>query len=161
MGRNPVEPLIPGLLSTDGVKAAVSSSPTVNAPKDANETASRRHILPKNLRRAISQLSDGELDELFEAAFDEAKRRGRLPPSVGSEIPSSATRPPELMTRRLPPTGKRRRVDIAEVSLTRGQVNAIRAAFKAGITPSRIAQQFGVSRSRMCAKHWRLIHRSE
>jgi hypothetical protein len=38
-------------------------------------------------------------------------------------------------------------VDIAEVSLTRGQVNAIRASFKAGITPSRIARQFGVSQS--------------
>ena len=34
---------------------------------------------------------------------------------------------------------QRRPVDIAEVSLTRGQVNAVRAAFKAGITPSRIA----------------------
>ncbi len=33
------------------------------------------------------------------------------------------------------------------VSLTRGQVNAVRAAFKAGITPSRIARQFGLSQS--------------
>jgi len=38
-------------------------------------------------------------------------------------------------------------VDIAEVSLTRGQVNAVRAAFKAGITPTRIARQFGISQS--------------
>jgi predicted DNA-binding protein (UPF0251 family) len=38
-------------------------------------------------------------------------------------------------------------VDIAEVSLTRGQLNAVRAAFKAGITPSRIARQFGISQS--------------
>jgi DNA invertase Pin-like site-specific DNA recombinase len=31
--------------------------------------------------------------------------------------------------------------------LTRGQVNAVRAAFKAGIKPSRIARQFGISQS--------------
>ena len=96
MGRDPAEPSIPGLLSTDGVKAAVPSSPTVGPAKETTETASQRHVLPKNLRHAISQLSDGELDALFEAAFDEAKRRGRLPPSVRTEIPSSALRPQEI-----------------------------------------------------------------
>ena len=147
MGRDPAEPAIPGLFSTDGAKAAVPPSPTVNAAKEATEASSQRHVLPKNLRHAITQLSDGELDELFEAAFDEAKRRGRLSPSVRTEMPSSALRPSESTTKRLPPADKRRRVDIAEVSLTRGQVNAIRASFKAGITPSRIARQFGVSQS--------------
>jgi predicted DNA-binding protein (UPF0251 family) len=147
MGRDPDEPAIPGLLSTDGVKAAVPSSPTVGATKEATETASQRHVLPKNLRHAVSQLSDGELDELFEAAFDEAKRRGRLPRSVSTAMMPSPPRPSELRTRRSPPTEKRRQADIAEVPLTRGQVNAIRASFKAGITPSRIARQFGVSQS--------------
>jgi hypothetical protein len=147
MGRDLAEPAIPGLLSTDGVKAAVSSLPTVDTAKEATEAASQRHILPKNLRHALTQLSDGELDELFEAAFHEANRRGRSLPSVRTETPSSALRPPALTTKRLPQTDKRRRVDLAEVSLTRGQVNAIRASFKAGITPSRIARQFGVSQS--------------
>jgi hypothetical protein len=146
MGRDPAEPAIPGLLSTDGVKAAVPSSATVDAAKEATEAASQRHILPKNLRHAITQLSDGEVDELFEAAFDEAKRRGRLPRGVSPDTAPSPLPPSELTTKRLPPTAKRR-VDIAEVSLTRGQVNAIRASFKAGITPSRIARQFGVSQS--------------
>jgi DNA-binding transcriptional regulator LsrR (DeoR family) len=31
--------------------------------------------------------------------------------------------------------------------LTRGQVNAVHAAFKAGIKPSVIARQFGISQS--------------
>jgi DNA-binding transcriptional regulator LsrR (DeoR family) len=31
--------------------------------------------------------------------------------------------------------------------LTRGQINAVRAVFKAGIKPSRIARQFGLSQS--------------
>jgi predicted DNA-binding protein (UPF0251 family) len=148
MGRDPAEPAIPGLLSTDGVKAAVPSTPTVDAAKEATEAASQRHVLPKNLRHAISQLSDGELDELFEAAFNEAKRRGRLSKSFKTtDVTPSALRPSEMTTKRSPPTAKRRQVEIAEVTLTRGQVNAIRASFKAGITPSRIARQFGVSQS--------------
>jgi DNA invertase Pin-like site-specific DNA recombinase len=38
-------------------------------------------------------------------------------------------------------------VEAAAVSLTRGQINAVRAAFKAGIKPSLIARQFGISQS--------------
>jgi hypothetical protein len=147
MGRDPAEPAISDLFSTDGVKAAVPSSPTVDAAKAATEAASQRHVLPMNLRHAISQLSDGELDELFEAAFDEAKRRGRLPQSARTDMTPSALRPSELTTKRLAPTGKRRQADIAEVPLTRGQLSAVRAAFKAGITPSRIARQFGISQT--------------
>ena len=93
MGSDPAEPVIPGLLSTDGVKAAVPSSPTVDATKEATETVPQRHILPKNLRHALTQLSDRELDELFEAAFDEAKRRGRLPQSVRTDAPTPCSRP--------------------------------------------------------------------
>ena len=37
--------------------------------------------------------------------------------------------------------------EVAKVSLTRGQVNAVRAALKAGIKPSQIARQFGISQS--------------
>jgi DNA invertase Pin-like site-specific DNA recombinase len=33
------------------------------------------------------------------------------------------------------------------LSLTRGQINAVRAAFKAGIKASLIARQFGISQS--------------
>jgi hypothetical protein len=115
--------------------------------KEATEPASQRHVLPKNLRHAISQLGDRELDELFEAAFDEAKRRGRLPRSARTDVTPSALRSSELTTKRLAPTDKRRKAEIAEIPLTRGQMNAIRASFKAGITPSRIARQFGVSQS--------------
>jgi uncharacterized protein (DUF433 family) len=40
---------------------------------------------------------------------------------------------------------RQRQVGVAAAALTKGQVNAVRAAFKAGVTPSRIAQQFGLS----------------
>jgi hypothetical protein len=148
MGRDLAEPAISDLFSTDGVKAAVPSSPTVDAAKAAtDETSPQRHILPKNLRHAVKQLNDGELDELFEVAFDEAKRRGRLPRSIAADWTPSSRRQPDLVTKRSLPTDKRTQTDNAELQLTRGQVSAIRAAFKAGITPSQIARHFRVSQS--------------
>jgi transposase-like protein len=39
------------------------------------------------------------------------------------------------------------RVQAVAVHLTQGKLNAVRAAFKAGVTPSRIARQFGISQS--------------
>jgi hypothetical protein len=76
------------------------------------------------------QLNDGELDELLEATFDEAMRRGRLPLSVGTDSTPSFRRPSDLVTKRSPPTHKRGQADIDEVPLTRSQLNAVRAAFK-------------------------------
>ena len=40
--------------------------------------------------------------------------------------------------------GKR---ETGAVSLPQGKLNAVRAAFKAGLTPARIAREFGISRS--------------
>ena len=143
MGRDPAEQPTPDLFSTGSVRDA-SPPPKPRPTEPAADTSSQRHVLPKNLRHAVKQLSDGELDELFEVAFDETKRRGRLPWSIGAESTSSR-RPPDLLTKRK--AVRQRKADITEVLLTRGQVNAVRAAFKAGITPSRIARQFGISQS--------------
>jgi len=78
-----------------------------------------------------------------EVVISHVKRHSR-PWSIGAESKSSR-RPPDLLTKRK--AVRQRKVDITEVLLTRGQVNAVRAAFKAGITPSRIARQFGISQS--------------
>jgi hypothetical protein len=97
----------------------------------------QRHVLPKNLRKAVKHLSDGELDLLHAALLEEMERRGRLPPS-------------DQTTNRSPRADKSshgRQEETATVSLTRGQVNAVRAALKAGIKPSVIARQFGLSQS--------------
>jgi hypothetical protein len=88
--------------------------------------SSRRHVLPSNLDAAIKQLGDEELDRLFSAVVAEQKRRGKRLSNFDER-----TRPNEPS----PPT------------LTKGQVNAVRAAFKAGVTPSRIARQFGLSQA--------------
>jgi hypothetical protein len=146
MGRDPAEQATSNLFSTNTVRDA---SPSPTKPISAAKTFPQRYVLPKNLGHAVKNLNDEELDELFKAAFDEAKRRGRLPGTVATDSTPSSRRRPDLRTKRSSATDKykRRQVDVAEISLTHGQVNAVRSAFKAGITPSRIARQFGISPS--------------
>jgi predicted DNA-binding protein (UPF0251 family) len=67
-------------------------------------------------------------ERLFLAILAEQKRRGRNVPSGKSPH-------------------KRRQVEAVPIALTSGKLNAVRAAFKAGITLSRIARQFGISQS--------------
>ena len=105
------------------------------APPDAvPEQTSPRYLLPKDLPGALKYLSDGELDMLFQATIEELKRRDRLPAS-----PMNETAPRAMSSQR--PT------DESMGSLTKGKLNAVRAAFKAGVKPSAIARQFGVSQS--------------
>ena len=136
MGRDPAERTAPDLFTT----ATASALP---ATEEASESEPRRYVLPKNLRNAVKHLSDGELDLMHAVTLEELKRRGKTPKSVETDLPAC----PDLTKIQSPPTKKRWHVDIAAVPLTRGQVNAVRAAFKAGITPSRIARQFGISQS--------------
>jgi hypothetical protein len=113
--------------------SAREPSPSQNPPssslavaKAINNLASPRNVLPKNLAAAVKHLGDRELDQLLSAVLDEQKRRRQKPSERRS--------------------GKRR-AEAASIPLTRGQTNAVRAAFKAGVTPSRIARQFGLSQS--------------
>jgi hypothetical protein len=148
MGRDPTELTTPDLFSTNELRdTSLSPTKPIAAPNTAADTSTQRHVLPKNLSHAVTQLSDTELDQLCKAAFDEAKRRRRFRWSIGTDSTPSPRRPSDVVTKRSPPTHKRRKADIAEVPLTRGQLNAVRAAFKAGVTPSRIARQFGISQS--------------
>jgi hypothetical protein len=77
--------------------------------------------LPKELPNAIMHLNDEELARLLAATIAETERRGGIAHPRTKLVPS--------------------------LSLTRGQLNAVRAAFKAGITPARIARQFGLTQS--------------
>jgi hypothetical protein len=135
MGRDRSRQTTPDLFST----AAVGDTP-LPATKPVSSAQESRHVLPKDLPNAVKHLTDRELDLLIGASLEEAKRRGRLPPSAQADESSS---------KRSSQTGNssRRQVEAATVPLTRGQVNAVRAAFKAGIKPSLIARQFGLSQS--------------
>jgi hypothetical protein len=136
MGRDRGEQPTPDLFSTETVRNG-SPSPTSPIPAPTADASSQRHVLPKNLRKAVKHLSDGELDLLHAATLEEMGRRDRLPSTYETTNRSSRTDKS--------PQG--RQAQAATVSLTRGQVNAVRAAFKAGITPARIARQFGLSQS--------------
>jgi len=150
MGRDPAEQATPDLFSTITVGDASPPPPKRGGTEAATEAAPQRHILPKNLRTAVKHLSDSELDLMHAATLEEMKRRGRIPPGVEIDLQSLRHRLSvrlDLMKIKSPLTEKRRHDDSAQVSLTRGQVNAVRSAFKAGVSPSRIARQFGISQS--------------
>jgi hypothetical protein len=103
-----------------------------------HSSADRPPLLPTDLPGALSWLSDAELMTLVSAVAAEQKRRhttkaGQSP--SGAErirIESSPKQKSEAAANTAPP-------------LPKARVNAIRAAFKAGIKPSVIARQFGVS----------------
>lgn len=93
-------------------------------PTADKAASSPRHILPSDLPAAIKYLNDQELDELQAAVTTELQRRGKKPP--------------------LSDKGPSERAEAATVSLTPTKLNAVRAAFKAGVRPSKIAKQFRI-----------------
>ncbi len=140
MGRAPTKQTTLDLFSPDAIRDLSSpSKPPADLPP-------QRHILPKNLRHAIKQLSDDEFEELFRVACEEARRRGKLPRSIETD-PMPSSRRSSTKPSPADKSTHQRQVNSAEVALTRNQVNMVRAAFKAGVTPSRIARQFGISQS--------------
>jgi hypothetical protein len=84
--------------------------------------------LPSNLPNALSHLDDGQLERLLSAVTGEFERRGKKVP-IRQRI------------ERKPPA------EDGAAPLAFGKLNAIRAAFKAGVKPSHIAKQFGVSQA--------------
>jgi len=91
-----------------------------------NSASQTRYLLPKDLAGALKRLDDIEVDALLAAVTSEAERRGRLPRASASRAP---------------------RLEDAGGSLTKSKLNAVRAAFKAGVKPSAIARQFGISQA--------------
>jgi hypothetical protein len=142
MGPDRTEPATPDLFSTDMVRDA-SPPPTtrVSATEAATDTALKRHVLPRDLPKAVKYLTDRELDLLITVSVEEAKRRGRLLPTSVWPSSTDASVPKQSSSRH------KEQAEVAKVSLTRGQVSAVRAALKAGIKPSQIARQFGISQS--------------
>jgi predicted DNA-binding protein (UPF0251 family) len=130
--------------------ARLTSAQQSAAVVSAAEKLSLRHILPRDLSNALKQLDDGELDRLLEAIGYELQRRGRSLTSTLVIRPTTQMSTEQRASDQLTTTEKspeRRQPEEPNVALTQGQVNAVRATFKAGITPSRIARQFGISQS--------------
>jgi hypothetical protein len=127
--------IMPTRPSAETTPDLFSAPPT--APQSEANTGSLasqpRHFLPKDLAGALKRLANGEIDALLAAVTAEAERRGRMPSSRAKEKPTADARPQP----RQAPAG----------SLTTGKLNAVRAAFKAGVKPSAIARQFGLSKT--------------
>jgi len=163
MGRDPTKHQTPDLFSTERL-----GGPSSDRPEHAvTGRPSRRTALPKDLPTAIRYLGDRELDWLLRTAIQEAKRRGRPMPMAEArptDRPPASSEPIPKQTRLPGGPTHQRQMRPAAAALTKGQVNAVRAAFKAGVTPSRIARQFGLSQSdvsqgsfinALCRKHRR------
>ena len=112
--------------------ARVSDPPVAPKPAVAAD-AEPRHLLPNDLPGSLKRLDDAEIDTLLSAVTAEAERRGRLP--------KPQSQPGEK------PAGRRIAVEEIAGGLTKGKLNAVRAAFQAGVKPSVIARQFGISQS--------------
>lgn len=95
-----------------------------------------RCLLPNDLAGALQHLSTDELKRLSEAVTAETTRR---------------TPAPEMPLRRSPPSPAATRIEAGpkdeQPAINQGRANAIRAAVKAGVKPTMIARQFGVSLS--------------
>ena len=119
MGRERSKQTSPDLFSTDA-GPDTSPLPTRLSTTEARaEPAPQRHVLPKNLRNAVKHLNNEELDLLHAATLEEIKRRGRLQPDVGAD--SAQTFRQAKRSQIKDKISQRRRVDIAETTLTRGR----------------------------------------
>lgn len=116
-------------------RASVPSKPLI----------ARQCILPKDLSSALMRLTQDELNTLARTVNKELARRNmRIQPERNS---GQEKEPKQTLASVGKKTDKRATSETNALPLTQSQINAIRAAFKAGVKPSTIARQFGVSRS--------------
>jgi DNA invertase Pin-like site-specific DNA recombinase len=90
-------------------------------------------------------LTEDELNTLVRTVTKELARRNlrfQPEPTSGQE-----KEPKQALASAGKKTDKRATPGANALPLTQSRINAIRAAFKAGVKPSTIARQFGVSRS--------------
>ena len=131
MGTHSVQQTTPDLVSTTPKGENASSG---NSSPNIAEQGSLRYVLPKDLPNAIKQLSDKELNVLSAAVSVEQQRRGRNAPQNENEHPGT------VRDGSAP-------VSEGAIPLSVGKINAVRAAFKAGLKPSQIARQFRISQA--------------
>src|SRR5450759_586019 len=129
-GSNPsIKPDLFSAQQSPGISSPSASEPKPPLRTDEPAAASPSYALPTNLPSALRHLDNEQLDRLLAAVIAERQARGGKQLSVPDEPP------------------RKKRIKEVAVPLAQGKLNAVRAAFKAGVTPSRIARQFGVSLS--------------
>jgi hypothetical protein len=117
----------PDLFSAAPTTKALERRPVPEGKaQPSRSTSQSNYFLPKDLAGALKRLDNLEIDALLAAVTNEAERRGRLPPSPAKEKPTIDAKSQP----RQAPAGD------GAGSLTPGKLNAVRAAFKAGVKPS-------------------------
>ena len=109
----------------EDISESASDTDTAS-PQNPPTPKAAQYVLPKDIANSVRHLSDRDLENLLEACAKESKRRG-----------------PKNAPQRSVPIGA------APVPLTRAQVGAVQAAFKAGVKPVAIARQFRLSHARV------------
>jgi hypothetical protein len=110
-----------------------TSRPALKQPVIEPKYLEPKYVLPKDFAVALKRLADHEIDALLSAVTTEAQRRGRVPKRQSRH--------------EITPVAKQTDIEEIASGLPKGKLNAVRAAFKAGVKPSAIARQFGLSRS--------------
>jgi hypothetical protein len=124
MGTLPNRLTMPDASSPMGQPSSEKSS--ASASRETEIAPTSRYVLPNDIDAAVKHLDDQQLDRLVSAALEErTRRRGPLAPDKSQRTAEAVSSP----------------------LLPQGKLNAVRAAFKAGVTPARIAREFGISRS--------------
>jgi hypothetical protein len=124
MGTSPNRLSVLDASSRTGHASSPAQS-SVSATHEIESKPTSRYVLPSDIDAAIRHLDDQQLEKLVSAALEEPTRR-RGPPA---------------------PDKNQRDAEVDCSSLPQGKLNAVRAAFKAGVSPVRIAREFGISRS--------------
>jgi hypothetical protein len=127
MGTPPHRLTVLDTFSSTGQASPSSSSANSSAAasRETEMVPPSRYVLPKDLDAAIKHLDDQQLDWLVSVALEERTRRKKAIVHDKSQRNAECVSPP----------------------LPQGKLNAVRAAFKAGVTPTRIAREFGIPRS--------------
>ena len=123
------------ITTPDLFKAPLPATQVASSAVIVTEDSEPRYLLPKDLAGALTRLNDRDIDTLLTAVTSEAARRGMTSRSGKGPVVDA-----KRGSRRPPVTDMTGR-------LTKGQLNAVRAAFKAGVKPSAIARQFGLAQS--------------
>ena len=118
--------------STPNLFGATERRPPPAVGQHISPSAVPTFRLPGDLSKALTFLSDGDIDQLAVAVANEQARR-KPPKPLRGIAPKPAKAPAPAKP--------------APQPLTASRINVIRAAFKAGVKPPTIARQFGVSLS--------------
>jgi hypothetical protein len=112
---------------------------------ERNSPTSKQHVLlPDDLASSLRLLTDGDLYRLRGAVANEVTRRVPPPDQPGASQAGAPPQPARADVKSRPASTSATQ---AAGAVTAARASAIRAAFRAGLKPAKIAREFGVPQS--------------